>query len=78
MNSSSQNYANQNANINMNTGSNLADLATQAGNARASGYIGSSNAINGAISGVGNGIMNAYLMNQMLKYDKWGGNGGPV
>lgn len=63
----SQNYANNAANIHISTGQSLADLATQAGNARASSIMGSGNAWAGAINGATNSILDLYLMNQLGK-----------
>lgn len=63
----SQNYANNAANIHIGTGQSLADLATQAGNARASSIMGSGNAWAGAINGATNSILDLYLMNQLGK-----------
>src|SRR4029453_14894451 len=51
------NYGSQVANTNQNLGTQMADLATQAGNARASGYMGSANAWQNALGGAGNSIM---------------------
>jgi hypothetical protein len=48
------------------TGNNLANLATQAGNARASGYVGNANAWNGALTGVGNNLQSLAMLS-MLK-----------
>lgn len=48
------------------TGNNLASLATQAGNARASGYVGNANAWNGALSGMGNNLQSLAMLG-MLK-----------
>lgn len=57
----------QNAGSNLiGTGANLANLATQAGNARASGYVGNANAWNGALTGVGNNLQSLAMLS-MLK-----------
>ncbi len=44
------------------TGTSLADLATQAGNARASGYVGSGNAWNGALGGVSSNLSSLAML----------------
>lgn len=59
-------YADTAGNIFLNTANNVGNLAQNAANARASGYINSANAWNNAISGVGNNIMNTILLNQLL------------
>lgn len=62
-----QNYANNAGNIYMNSAGNIGDLQTQAANARASGYMGSANAWNSALGGIGGNIMNSILLSQLLK-----------
>jgi hypothetical protein len=57
--------ANAGQNI-LGTGNTLANLATQGGNARASGYIGAGNAWQNALGTIGQGAQGAYLMH-MLK-----------
>lgn len=59
-------------------GDNATNLITGAGDARAAGTIGSGNAWQGALGGVGQTAMDAFLYQQMLKkpqtnpYDGWG------
>lgn len=68
------NLANQGQNASNNVTGNLLGTATQqgqdiqnAGNATASGYINSANAINGGISGVTNGLSNLALIGSLSK-----------
>ncbi len=62
-----QNYGANAGNVIVNAGDRAADLATQAGNARASGFMGSGNAWGGAVSSIGNNLLQAYLLSQMNK-----------
>lgn len=66
-NAAGQNYANNAGNILMGSANNIGDLATQAANARASGYIGSANAWGGALGNIGNTAMNTILLSQLLR-----------
>jgi hypothetical protein len=61
-----QNYANSVSNILTGTASNMGDYATQAGNARASGYIGGANAWNQALNNLVGGSMDIYTLTQLL------------
>lgn len=70
-----QNYANNAGNILMGSAGNIGDLATQAANARASGYIGSANAWGGALGNIGNTAMNTVLLSQLLKPQPTTGGG---
>lgn len=56
--------ANAGSNI-LGTGTTLANLATQGGNARASGYVGAGNAWQQALGGAGNTAQSLYLMNML-------------
>jgi hypothetical protein len=64
-----------------NQGTNQANLIQQAGQARASGYVGSANALNTALGSIGNmainqpstNAMNKYLMNRTYPYSGYGG-----
>lgn len=49
------------------TGARLSDLITGAGNARASGYVGSANAWGQGIAGVGSGLSSTLLLSELLK-----------
>lgn len=51
----------------INTGANLGNIAQAAGNARASGYVGSANAINSGLGSAMNGIQNMYALSQLFK-----------
>jgi hypothetical protein len=53
-----QNATNQVQSAGMNTAGNIGNLQTQAGNARASGYIGQANALNSGLSTIGNAFIN--------------------
>jgi hypothetical protein len=64
------------ANMGMQNANNLGDLAVQAGNARASGYVGSANAINGGIQSIGNFYQNQQMMGRMFPNSAGGGNAG--
>lgn len=59
-----------------NLGQGLSQSALQAGQARASGYIGTSNALNQAIGGIANYAANAPLQNAMVNYYNMGAPGG--
>ena len=59
-----------------NLGQGLSQSALQAGQARASGYIGTSNALNQAIGGIANYAANAPLQNAMMNYYNMGAPGG--
>jgi hypothetical protein len=67
-----------------NQGTNQANLIQQAGQARASGYVGSANALNTALGSIGSmainqpstNAMNNYLMNRIYPYGGGGGYGG--
>ncbi len=48
------------------TGANLGNLATQAGNARASGYVGSANAWGNAIGGINSSVTDALSLYKLL------------
>jgi hypothetical protein len=52
-------------NYGMNYATQAGDMMTQGANARASGYVGSSNAWGGTLAGIGNNLANIYMMNQM-------------
>jgi len=60
-----QNYANNTSNILGMFGQNAGQNAINAGDARASGYIGQANSINSALGGIGSGIQNFMLMNAL-------------
>lgn len=57
-------------------GQNEAQNIMAAGQARASGYIGSANALGGALSGIGQMAFQAPLMSSMIDYYKMGAPGG--
>ena len=57
-------------------GQNEATNLMNAGAARASGYVGSANALSGALSGIGNMALQAPLTNAMIDYYKMGAPGG--
>ena len=59
-----------------NLGQGLSQSALQAGQARASGYIGTSNALNQALGGIANYAANAPLQNAMVNYYNMGAPGG--
>lgn len=59
-----------------NLGQGLSQSALQAGQARASGYIGTSNALNQAIGGIANYAANAPLQNAMANYYTMAAGGG--
>lgn len=59
-----------------NLGQGLSQSALQAGQARASGYIGTSNALNQAIGGIANYAANAPLQNAMANYYNMAAGGG--
>jgi hypothetical protein len=61
------NYANSNSNIVMNNANAQGDYATQAANARASGYMGGANAWSNALSGLSSNLTSALLMKNMFK-----------
>ncbi len=64
--SSSQNYANSVSGLLTGGAAAQGDYATQAANARASGYLGSANAWSSALSGVSNSIMQGVLLNSLF------------
>lgn len=64
INAAGQSYANNAGNIMQNNASALGDLATQGANARASGYVASGNAWNGALGGISQNIMDLLMMQQ--------------
>ena len=55
------------ANITLGTAANVTDQQTQASNARASGYVGSANAYSGALSNIGNTIVDAVTLRDVLR-----------
>lgn len=59
--------AGQNANIGMTTAGNVGNENTSAAAARASGYVGSANALGGAISNIGSNLMNTQSIQQILQ-----------
>ena len=61
-----QSSVNQLSGAAQNTGNNIAELQTQQGNARASGYIGSANAWNNALSNVNKTITGGILLGGLL------------
>lgn len=60
-----QSFAGNASQIALNTGNTLADLATQAGNARASGYASQGNIWGGAVGGIGSSLSDIYLMSKL-------------
>lgn len=58
------------------TGANVAQTQMAAGQARASGYVGSANALNQALGGISNYMQQQPLMNAMTQY--YGGGGTPT
>jgi hypothetical protein len=73
---SGQSSANVLTNAAGNLGQGLSQSALQAGQARASGYIGTANALNQAIGGITNYAANAPLQNAMANYYNMGAPGG--
>jgi len=73
---SGQSSANVLTNAAGNLGQGLSQSALQAGQARASGYIGTANALNQAIGGIANYAANAPLQNAMANYYNMGAPGG--
>jgi Skp family chaperone for outer membrane proteins len=69
---SSQNYANNVSSLLTGSAAAQGDYATQAANARASGYLGSANAWSSALSGAGNSIMQGVLLNSLFNKKKTG------
>ena len=61
-----QNYAGNAANIGMTNAANTGELALQASNARASGYMGSANAWSNALAGAGNALGNYAAMRNIF------------
>ena len=59
-----------------NLGQGLAQTELAAGQARASGYVGAANALNQAIGGATNYLVQAPMYNAMTEYYKKGGGGG--
>lgn len=66
LNASGQSAANNIGNIELTSGQQIGQQINNAAAARASGYIGSANAWGGALSNSTNGLMNLYMMNQMM------------
>lgn len=64
INAAGQSYANNVGNITQNNASALGDLAAQGANARASGYVASGNAWNGALSGISQNVIDLLLAQQ--------------
>lgn len=62
-----QNYANQAGNLMFNTAQGMGDMATQAANARASGYIAGGNIWGNLLGNIGNNISESSLLNQILR-----------
>lgn len=62
LNQGGRDFASQAGTILLNTGQNIGELATQAGNARASGYIASGNAWGDALGGTLNNLSNLYFL----------------
>ena len=60
-------YAANVGNLTTNTATQVGDLATQAANARASGYIGSSNAWSQALGGIGSNVMDMLMLSKLMK-----------
>lgn len=69
-----QNSTNLLTNAAGNAGANEAAAVTNAGAARASGYVGSANALGGALSSIGNTALQLPMINAMSKY--YGGSPG--
>jgi hypothetical protein len=66
LNQQGQNYANSTGNILMDSAANQGEMAAQAANARASGYMGSANAWNQALGGIGNNVMQGLMLSQLF------------
>jgi hypothetical protein len=60
-----QNYANSGTTILNNVGANVGQNINNAGAARASGYVGSGNAISNGISGISSNLLNLFLASQL-------------
>lgn len=73
LNQAGANYASGSGTILMNTGQDLANLATQAGNARASGYVGAGNAWGQGLGSTMNSMNMLGLLAAMGKIGKTGG-----
>jgi hypothetical protein len=72
INSDVGNAGAQGGNIALTTANRVGDQQTNAAAARASGYVGSGNAIGGAVANVGNNILNTVTIQDLLK--RLGGN----